>query len=340
MSEGPLVVVDHLSRHFTLTESRPGFWGSVTGLFSRATSVRRAVDDISFSLEAGEFVGYVGENGAGKSTTIKMLTGILVPTSGTVRVGGLVPWESRRENSRQIGVVFGQRSQLWWDLPVRESFDLLRSIFRVPEGRFRENLAELDDALELSPLLATPVRKLSLGQRMRCDLAAAFLHDPKILFLDEPTIGLDLIAKDHVRSFLKRINQTRRTTIVLTTHDMDDIEALCERIVILDEGKIVYDGATESLKRRYVREKGVVVEFHGDPGVVTLPDLPTVRVEGEGAKRRFSVPVDSVGVATVIAAVAARFAVKDISIHEPKVGEVVKRIYDDPASLTRPEPGP
>lgn len=331
----PLIRIDRLSRHFTVAEARTGMTGSLMSLFSRKHTVKKAVDDISFSIGEGEFVGYVGENGAGKSTTIKMLTGILTPTSGEVSVDGITPWRNRPENAKQIGVVFGQRTQLWWDLPVRESFDLLRSIFRVPEGRFRRNYEELAETLDLGPLLDVPVRKLSLGQRMRCDLAASLLHSPKVLFLDEPTIGLDLIAKDQVRAFLKRINQTRKTTIILTTHDMDDIEALCERIIILDEGKIVYDGQTDRLKKRYIREKSIVVEFFEDPGTLELED---VRVDGDaGLKRRLTFSTDVTGAPEVIARLVARHRIKDLSIHEPKVEEVIKKIYADPASARRDE---
>lgn len=328
MQNDPLIVVDSLTREFKIAEGKSGFFGSISNLFSRKHTIKRAVDNISFSISAGEFVGYVGENGAGKSTTIKMLTGILTPTRGKVTVAGLVPYENRIQNSRNIGVVFGQRTQLWWDLPVRESFDLLRSIFRVPDDVFHKNFHELSDTLDLAPLLTMPVRKLSLGQRMRCDLAAALLHSPAILYLDEPTIGLDLIAKDHVRKFLKKMNKERGATIILTTHDMDDIEALCDRIIILDKGKIAYDGSTDTLKREYVREKLLEIEFHEEDCMVL--DLPMVDViKSEANKKWLSFNQDEVSIQEVISRLLEGHCIKDISIHEPKVEDIVKNIYSN-----------
>ncbi|MGK7346332.1 MAG: ABC transporter ATP-binding protein [Candidatus Nitrospinota bacterium M3_3B_026] len=335
MPEDALIKVENLTREFTMAERSSGFWGSLAGLFSRRRSIKRAVDGISFSIRPGEFVGYVGENGAGKSTTIKMLTGILVPTSGRVSVAGIVPYENRKENSRNIGVVFGQRTQLWWDLPAGESLDLLRSIFRVPEERFRENLEELSETLGLGPLLRVPVRKLSLGQRMRVDLAAALLHEPRVLYLDEPTIGLDVLAKDSVRKFLRKINKTSGTTIILTTHDMDDIEALCERIIILDRGMIVYDGATESLKRDYAREKALEVEFFEGDGCGCF-DIPSVRVvKSEPGKKWLAFDKTETSIQDVITKLMAGGCVKDISIHEQKVEDIVKNIYANGAARRR-----
>ncbi|MBI4666210.1 MAG: ATP-binding cassette domain-containing protein [Nitrospinae bacterium] len=333
MSETPLIRVERLCRQFAVTEGRSGFFGAWANLVTRKHSVKKAVDDLSFNINEGEFVGYVGENGAGKSTTIKILTGILTPTSGRAEVAGVVPYQRRKDNSRNIGVVFGQRTQLWWDLAVRESFDLLRSIYAVPDGIFQRNFSELSEALELEPLLKVPVRKLSLGQRMRCDLAASLLHGPKVLFLDEPTIGLDLIAKDQVRKFLKRINKERGSTIILTTHDMDDIEALCDRIMILDEGKLVYDGATELLKGEYAREKLLEVEFY-EP-VDDFSKLPMVELTvSEGNRRWLRFSQDDASAQEVITRLFANYMVKDISIHEPKVEDVVKNIYAH--GVTRP----
>lgn len=327
MDNNALIKVKNLTREFKLAQGKEGFLGSIQNLFSRKHKIIKAVDNVSFSINSGEFVGYVGENGAGKSTTIKMLTGILNPTSGHVEVAGVVPYENRISNAFNIGVVFGQRTQLWWDLPVRDSFDLLRSIYRVPEDKFRANYRELADALKLDPLLSVPVRKLSLGQRMRCDLAAALLHGPKILYLDEPTIGLDLIAKDNVRKILKRINRLNGVTIILTTHDMDDIEALCDRIIIIDEGKIAYVGTMEQLKTDHVRYKILEVEFHDySPELATLPMLTVIKSEANKKWLRYD--QGGASIHEVISTLFKDYCVKDISIHEAKVADVVKAIYE------------
>lgn len=327
MPSTPLIEVNRLCRDFSVAESTgDGFIGSVRNLFSRKKKTVHAVSDVSFNIGQGEFIGYVGENGAGKSTTIKILTGVLTPTCGYVTVAGLKPYENRKANASNIGVVFGQRSQLWWDLPVKESFDLLRAIFRVEDKKYKKNLEELSFALDLEKLMDVPVRKLSLGQRMRCDLTAALLHSPKVLFLDEPTIGLDLIAKDQVRLFLKRINEERGTTILLTTHDMDDIEALCNRIIILDEGKLVYDDATASLKSSYIHEKILKIEFFDD-NKINIEGVSLLKQEGSVQTLSFDTRLFSVQ--SVITKIMNNYDVKDIAIHEPKVGDVIKNIYEN-----------
>lgn len=242
-----LIEARGLTKVFKIFRRREGVSGAFRDLFIREYRNLRAVDGIDFVVEEGEMVGYIGANGAGKSTTIKMLTGILVPTSGTVVVKGYVPYKDREVYTRNIGVVFGQRSQLWWDIAVIESFKLLRRIYDIPQKEYDQRLKKFDEILELSPLLHLPVRKLSLGQRMRCDLAAALLHNPAILFLDEPTIGLDVLAKSKIRDFLKEINDEYKTTVILTTHDLGDIEALCPRVAIIDRGKMLYDGSIEDI---------------------------------------------------------------------------------------------
>ena len=256
-----LIEVEHARKVFTKYGRRGGRWGTLRTLLAREKHTVVAVDDVSFRVNEGEMVGYIGPNGAGKSTTMKMLTGILVPSSGRVVVDGRVPYRQRVEHVRHIGVVFGQRTQLWWDLPTRESFELLRHIYRVPEARCRDNLAYFTELLELGPFLETPVRQLSLGQRMRADLAAALLHEPRILFLDEPTIGLDVVAKERIRQFLTDINRERGVTVILTTHDLDDIERLCPRVVLIDHGRVIYDGALEALRTRFGRQRTLVVDF-------------------------------------------------------------------------------
>ncbi|UCF62167.1 MAG: ATP-binding cassette domain-containing protein, partial [Anaerolineaceae bacterium] len=230
MSE--MISASDLKKHFILHRHRPGFVGAFRNLISRERRVIRAVDGVSFTIEQGEFVGYLGPNGAGKSTTIKMLTGLLVPTSGDLQVNGRVPWRERQTHVREIGAVFGQRTTLWWDLPVIDSLELLQHIYRIPADRFQQNLQEFRGLLELDRFLSTPVRALSLGERMRADLCAALLHDPVLLFLDEPTIGLDVVAKERMRQFIRHINTHRGTTILLTTHDISDVEKLCKRVMI------------------------------------------------------------------------------------------------------------
>src|SRR4051795_4896531 len=250
-----LIDVEDLRKTFRVAVRHGGRLGAFKTLLRREYRSIPAVDGVSFQLEAGEMVGYIGPNGAGKSTTIKMLTGILVPTSGHIVVDGRVPHQQRVEHVRRIGVVFGQRTQLWWDLPTIDSFELLRHIYRIPEARWRANLREFVELLDLGPFLETPVRQLSLGQRMRADLVAALLHEPAILFLDEPTIGLDVVAKERIRQFLADINRARGVTVLLTTHDLEDITRLCQRVVLIDHGHVIYDGGLEDLRTRFGRQR-------------------------------------------------------------------------------------
>lgn len=240
-----------ISKAFRVAERPEGRFGILRGAFVRKHRIIKALDSISFDIEEGELVGYIGPNGAGKSTTVKVMSGILTPDSGTCRIMGHIPWVQRVRHVSQIGVVFGQRSQLWWDVPVSDSFDLLKDIYNIPAHDFRQRLNELSGALEITGLLKTPVRQLSLGQRMRCEIAAALLHRPKILFLDEPTIGLDAVTKLALRDFLKKENKEHGTTMILTTHDMDDIESLCSRVMVIGRGRLLYDGSLDELKKRF-----------------------------------------------------------------------------------------
>src|SRR5919108_4494835 len=261
-----MIAVEDLRKHFWIRQHHHGLGGAIRNLVTRAGREVRAVDGISFRVAPGEMVGYIGPNGAGKSTTIKMLTGILVPSGGQVTVAGLVPWRQRRALARCIGAVFGQRTQLWWDLPLIESLTLLRHIYRVPAPRFDANLQVFRDLLDLDGFLDTPVRQLSLGQRMRGDLAAALLHDPEILYLDEPTIGLDVVAKQRIRDFLRRMNRERGVTLLLTTHDMADVEQLCSRLLIIDHGRLLYDGSLDAIRERFGTERTLVVDLAEDAG--------------------------------------------------------------------------
>jgi ABC-2 type transport system ATP-binding protein len=319
----PLIEVEDLRRTFVVRRR--------TGRVRRAATEVRAVDGISFEVERGEMVGYIGPNGAGKSTTIKMLTGILVPTSGRLSVAGVDPSRNRVDLTRRIGVVFGQRTSLWWDLPLRDSFDLLRRIYRVEPGRFRRNLDEFCELLDLGELLDTPVRQLSLGQRMRGDIAAALLHDPEILYLDEPTIGLDVVSKSRLREFLRRINAERRVTLLLTTHDLQDIEQLCSRVMVIDHGSLVYDGSLAALHSQGASTRTLVVDL-----VDPLPDGARIEVAGatvrrvDGPRQWLSFPSDA-SAAPLVAAVAASYDVADLSILEPAIEDVIADLYARPA---------
>ncbi len=323
----PLIETANLSRSFWIAEHRRGAFGALRGLVDRGRREVKAVDGVSFSIERGEIVGFIGPNGAGKSTTIKMLTGILVPTSGAATVDGLIPWHDRKILARRMGVVFGQRTQLWWDLPLIESLELLRFVYRVPTDRFQQNMTTLRDLLDLDPFLATPVRQLSLGQRMRGDLAAAVLHDPPLLYLDEPTIGLDLVAKARVREFLAEINRERGVTILMTTHDLADIEALCRRMLVIDRGQVLYDGDIDQLRDRYGQYRTLVVDVEGNTSVSADPIAGATLVRTDGPRLWLRFNRHQTSAADLIAAVAARQPIRDVAIEEPSIEEVVKQMY-------------
>jgi len=322
----PLIEVAGLQKRFRVAQRRGGPFGGLRGALARDTREVSAVDDITFTVGRGEMVAYVGPNGAGKSTTIKMLTGILVPSGGRVTVDGVVPWEARTRLARRIGVVFGQRTQLWWDLPLIESLNLLRHIYKVPEARYREQLVTLSELLDLGPFLDRPVRQLSLGQRMRGDLAAALLHDPAILYLDEPTIGLDVVAKARIRAFLLDLNRRAGVTVLLTTHDMADISRLCERMLLIDHGKLLYDGGVAALVERYGGERRLIVDLDAD---IADPVIPRARIaRREGARLWLTFRRDEISAPELIAAVAGRYPVRDLSLEEPDIEGVVRQIYE------------
>jgi ABC-2 type transport system ATP-binding protein len=313
----PVIELDDVSKEFVHFRK--------VGRVRRERVRTRAVDGITLSVEAGEVVGYIGPNGAGKSTTIKMLTGILVPSGGAVRVAGLDPQVNRIALTRRIGVVFGHRTQLWWDLPLRDSFDLLRYVYRVPAARHAENVASFVELLDLGSLLDRPVRQLSLGERMRGELTAALLHDPTILYLDEPTIGLDIVSKTRVREFLTEVNRERGVTILLTTHDLDDVEQLCSRLVVIDQGRLVLDSTIDEVKRRYAPYRTLVVDLTESAPPLDVPGCEITRVDGPRQWLRFH--RDERTAADVIARVAQIAALVDITVVEPDIEEVIRHVY-------------
>jgi ABC-2 type transport system ATP-binding protein len=307
-----MIEVDALTKRFVVRRGR----------LRRERVVVEAVNEISFQVGRGELLGYLGPNGAGKSTTIKMLTGILVPTSGRVSVAGLDPSKRRIELARRIGAMFGQRIQLWWDLPLVESFELLRHIYKVPADRYRSSLARFRDVLELDPFLHTPVRQLSLGQRIRGELTAAMLHGPELLFLDEPTIGLDVVAKQRVRDFLVEINREDGVTVMLTTHDLGDIERLCERLLVIDHGSLIWDGGIPELKERYGGDRTLVVDLEEPAPPLEVAGAEVERVDGPRQWLRFRGSA-----ADLTARIAQSARLVDLQITEPDIEEIVRRIY-------------
>jgi ABC-2 type transport system ATP-binding protein len=333
-----IIETSGLTKTFRSIKREPGVRGAFAALFARQFEEKVAVHDVSFSLEPGEIVGYIGPNGAGKSTTIKMLTGILVPTSGTIRVAGLVPHEQRQANAENIGVVFGQRSQLYWDLPLRDSFELLRSIYDVSRNRYRENLDEFCELLDLERFMNTPVRQLSLGERMRGDFAAAMIHDPKIVFLDEPTIGLDVIAKEAIRAFVSRVSTERGTTVVLTTHDLADVERLARRIILIDEGTVVYDGALERLREEYGTHRTLVVTLAQDYRDVAIEGAEVEGREANVVRLRFDRRLTSAE--ALVRRVMESYAISDLALVEPDIESIVRRIYLEGYAVPAPPVSP
>lgn len=331
-----MIEVNHVSKEFVSAKKYPGLKGALKGLVSREKTRKVAVNDISFQIGKGEIVGYIGSNGAGKSTTIKMMTGILVPTKGTCRVNGIEPYKNRKKNAKNIGVVFGQRTQLWWDLPLSESFTILKEIYDVSDEAYRERMEFLNRVLGLDEFFSQPVRNLSLGQRMRADLGAALLHNPPVLYLDEPTIGLDLVVKDNIRAAIREINEKYQTTVVLTTHDIEDIEELCSRILIIDQGKLIYDGSLEELKERYGTKRKVVMEV---PDPVQTENMPLdeylsvskedyeIWADTENSTVTVSFDKNKVQVSEVIGQMMQHTQVKDVKIYETELAEIVKAIY-------------
>ncbi|MFL5806207.1 MAG: ATP-binding cassette domain-containing protein [Roseiflexaceae bacterium] len=331
----PLIEAHTLTKRFRLPVKAPGLVGALKHLARPRYEEKVAVDAIDLSIGAGESVGYVGPNGAGKSTTVKMLTGILVPSAGEVRVRELIPHRQRIENARNIGVVFGQRTQLWWDLPVQESLRLLGDIYEVPAEQFARSLRECMELLDLEPLLRKPARQLSLGQRMRCDLAAALLHAPPILYLDEPTIGLDIAVKERIRQFVKRINRERGVTVLLTSHDLGDIEDLCARLVMIDQGRIVFDGPLQAIRERFGRERVIHLLLRGAlPSAVetargALPELDSDSIQ-QPEPHHLAIQFDAVRLTAgaIAGRVLAMLPIDDMRIEEPSIESIIRQLYE------------
>jgi ABC-2 type transport system ATP-binding protein len=339
MHSEAIIHVLNLCKVFRVLKRRPGFLGGLRTLFSTDYEEVRAVHDVSFEIAPGELVGYIGPNGAGKSTTIKILTGILYPSSGDVSVAGLTPHRERARNGKQIGVIFGQRSQLLWDIPPRDSFDLMRRMYAVPPDRYRANLKLFTELLDLGELLDRPVRLLSLGQRMRCELVASLLHDPRVVYLDEPTIGLDVVAKDRIREFIQHLNQQRGVTIMLTTHDIADIEKLCKRVLIIDKGQLIYDGSLSAIKQQYGRRRRVIFATTDgatpaglETELAALGDGIQVAPGDEG-KVIVSFDPHSVPVSALTRTIVNHHVVTDLSVEEADLEGIIRQIYSGAHSL-------
>lgn len=329
-----MIKVENLSKEFKSNKKYPGFKGAIKSFFSREYIIKKAVDNISFEIEDGEIVGYIGANGAGKSTTIKMMTGILSPSSGTISINGLIPYEDREKNAKDIGVVFGQRTQLWWDLPLSETFSLLKDIYDVNDKDYKERMEFLNEVLEINEFILSPVRTLSLGQRMRADLAAALLHNPKIIYLDEPTIGLDVVVKEKVRSAIKEINKKYGTTVILTTHDLNDIEEICNRIIIIDNGIKIYDGSLSDIKGSYGYITTIEVQVKNLKGnekfdINNEMNISKENLEMKVLENKIIVRFNRnfTKQAEIISKIISKFDILDFSIIETSIEEIIKKIY-------------
>ena len=311
--------VNHLCKQFQIRRKRE------KGTFLREKKTIQALEDVSFDIERGELIGYIGPNGAGKSTTVKILSGILTPDGGEALVGGQIPWKNRKEYVRHIGVVFGQRMQLWWDVPILDSYSLLKDIYRIPETAYQKRLNELTEALNLGELLRTPLRQMSLGQRMRAELCGSLLHQPEMLFLDEPTIGLDAISKLALRDFLKWENREHRTTILLTTHDMEDIAALCSRVMVLGHGQKLYDGSLQNLLHRYDRRRDVDIRYDGNDRTPDLPESVIMRKEGEGF--RITYEPDKLPTAELLSLLQQAGPIHELTVQPQNIDHMIAEMY-------------
>jgi len=322
-----MIEVKGINKSFKVAKRQSGVLASFKSLIHPKYEVIQALQDVSFTINQGEIVGYIGPNGAGKSTTIKIMSGVLTPDSGSCQILNHTPWKQRVEHVKNIGVVFGQRSQLWWDIPVIDSFYLLRDIYKVEEKAFQATLSLLTKTLDIDNLLTTPVRQLSLGQRMRCEIAASLLHNPKILFLDEPTIGLDAVSKIAVRNFIKKLNKEFNTTVILTTHDMSDIEALSNRIILIGKGQVLLDGTLSEIKEKYITHKTITVDYYGD--CVDIPIAATQVISSTDGRLVVSVDIKKAKVADVITYLAKHLEVIDITVDDRSVDDIIIELYKE-----------
>nr|WP_032123048.1 ATP-binding cassette domain-containing protein [Clostridium amazonitimonense] len=321
-----MIEMKGISKSFKVSKRSPGLTKAVKALFKREYEVINALDDVSFNIDEGEMVGYIGPNGAGKSTTIKIMSGILYPDKGQCIINGKTPWKDRISHVRDIGVVFGQRSQLWWDVPVADSFELLKDIYKIPDNKFKNNLNMLTELLNIGEIIKVPTRQLSLGQRMRCEIAASLIHSPKILFLDEPTIGLDAVSKIAVRDFIKTINKENKTTVILTTHDTQDIEALTKRIILIGRGKVLLDGNLDELKQRFNKSRTITVEYSGH--INELPKGMCI-IEKYTGRAVISVNTEVLSISKAISHLAEKVEINDFSVGAVTADEVVVGLYKE-----------
>lgn len=330
---GSFIDVKNVSKTFKVNKRAAGVSGMIANLVAPEYEKRQAVKDISFNIERGEMVGFIGPNGAGKSTTIKMLSGILYPDKGDIKVNGYIPYKQRKEYVGSIGVVFGQKSQLQWDLPVIDSFELLKAIYRVPEDRYRKNLERFTDMLDMGSFLNQPVRQLSLGQRMRADIVAALLHSPEIVFFDEPTIGVDVVGKESIRDFIRELNEKDRVTMIFTTHDMQDIEKTCKRLIIIDEGTKVYDGSLLGIREKYGTTRQLDVEFSSRCEIKSIEKVEIRELDhSDGRKKRFVFENKEVQINELMNHLLTNYDVRDINISEPEIEGIIRKIYNGEAS--------
>ena len=322
-----IIDVQNISKTFKIIKRKTGFKGALANIFHPEHEYKKAVNDISFNIKEGEMVGFIGPNGAGKSTTVKMLSGILYPDSGNINIAGYIPYKQRKEYVANIGVVFGQKSQISWDLSPLDSYEVIKHIYKIPDKKYKENIERFTELLDMQKFIYQPVRQLSLGQRMRADIAAALLHSPKIVFFDEPTIGIDVVGKEKIRSFIKTLNKTDNITMIFTTHDMQDIEKTCERLIIIDDGKKLYDGSLDAIKSNYVSSRIIEAEFEQLPEKIDIPYVTVSDVDKNRMKKVITFDTGKTSINSLMSTLLNNYSIKDISVKEPEIDAIISDIY-------------